>query len=131
MSELIYVAIISGTFTLLCILMLHLSWKSKLIMTLQAEELKSKAEIKIAKLKSVKQPKRLPKGYRTQLTDLLNLLGDERVQDILGVLQEREEDIPEGNKIINSLLPLAQAFLGGMGEAQAEQAEKPKMIYEA
>jgi len=125
MSELVYVSIISGFFALSSLIFLHFSWRHKLQMTVQAEEIKAQRdlnikqqEVKIAKLKSPYKQKRLPRGYRNQLVDLLDLLGSDQVQDIVNALSGREEEF-KGNKLLEMLMPLANGFLNAQQEKEA------------
>jgi len=124
MSEMVQIAIISGCFGLLMIFGLAMSYKYKLKLTLQANEIERqskmaqyKQDIKLAKIKNPRKTKRLPKGIKDQIMDWLELMGDERVQGLIDAFQEKDEDeIPEGNKFITTLMPLAKAFIEGMGE---------------
>jgi len=126
MDVLVQVSIISGLFGVIMVTLLHFSWTYKLKMTVQAEEIQrqraidlKKYDVKMAKIKSPMRTKRLPKGYRNQLSDLLDLLGDEQIQGIVQSLSGHQEDYSD-NKILNTLLPLAQGFLNAQQEKQQE-----------
>ena len=121
MSDLIYVSIISGCFGVIFLLGLTLSWRYKLKLTMEAEEIKKEQaiqlknyDLKMAKLRNPTKIKRLPRGYQNQLMDMFDLLGDERVQEMMTVLQGKLEDIRPDNKLINTLMQLAPSFLEGL-----------------
>jgi hypothetical protein len=122
MSELVYVSIISGVFGLCAIILLHLSWRHKLQMTIQAEEISKQRDIKIAKIKNPVKTRRLPRGTRNQLLELLDLLGNEQVQELVQTLAGRPEET-EGNSLIKMLMPLAEGFLN----ARQEQQQTPQI----
>ena len=118
---LIVVSVISGIFAVLSIILLQRGWERKLALTIEAEQVKAQANIRLAK---IRQPKiinrRMPKGYKDQIFELITLLGDEKIQDILGLLTEKQDEISSDNKIINNLSPIAQGFLEGMSKKQDE-----------
>ena len=120
----IITAVISGIFALFSIVLLQRGWERKLALTLQAEEVKAKANVKIAQMKTPGiRNRRMPKNYKDQILELVQLLGDEKIQDILGVLTEKEEEVSGDNKLINSLLPIAQGFLANMNANNSGSAE--------
>ena len=95
MSELVYVSLISGIFGLSAIILLHLSWRHKLQMTIQAEEITKQRDIKIAKIKNPSKVRRLPRGTSNNIVELLDLLGNEQVQQLVTTLSgapEKAED---------------------------------------
>jgi GTP-sensing pleiotropic transcriptional regulator CodY len=124
--ELIIVALISGVFMLLSIVLLQRAWEKKLILSNQLE-------YKIAKIKNpqIKTPRRMPKGYKTQILEIIELLGNEKVQDLLGMFQEKSEDLPENNKLLETLIPIAQGFLqGAQEEKQNNQVDLNGKLYQ-
>jgi len=127
--SIIITAIIGGVFTICSILLLQRGWERKLALTIQAEEIKSQAEVKIAKIKqpTVKN-RRMPKNYVSQITELVEILGDERVQDLIGLFQDKQSDISGDNKLINTLIPIAQGFLSNMNKDQGGNAENKQNL---
>jgi len=134
MSELIIISIISGCFGLLMLFGLAMSYRYKLKLTLQANQyereqslLLKSHEVKLAKIRHpTAKRKYMPKGIKDQIMDWLELMGDERVQGLIDAFQDKDEDeIPEGNKFIQTLIPLAKSFMEGMGEnPQVEERTK-------
>jgi len=121
MIEIVYGAVISGVFAVICIVILHFSWVSKLKWNVKVEQLKLDKEIKVARIKQPKpRYKRMPKNWMDQLQGAMELLGNEKVQELLGVFEGKEEDIAD-NKVLSTLLQLAQGFMQGTQEAQMQQ----------
>lgn len=115
--ELLLVSIISGIFAVISLIILHFSWKSKIMITQEIEQIRAEKELKIAKYKRPAKPKRLPKGYQNQLTDLVEIIGKvepETLNKVVDLLQGNETGTD--NKLIETLLPLASNFLQGMSE---------------
>lgn len=130
--ELIITALTGGIFSIIAILLLQRGWERKLALTIQAEEVKAQADVKIAR---IKQPtiknRRMPKGYKDQIVELVALLGDERIQDLIGLFSEKQEDISNDNKLINTLIPVAQGFLANMNKDQSGSAEtKQNLLFQ-
>lgn len=132
----VQISIISGVFTLLGIMGLAMSYKYKLKLTLQANEIERqnrRQEVKIAKIKNPKYQgpgsKRMPKGFKDQILEWIELMGDERVQGIMEALAEHEGEETGDNKIIDAFIPLAKSFLQGMNEAPDQIEEKTQQNY--
>lgn len=134
----VILSIIAGIFGLLSIIALHISYKYKLRMTMEAEQIKAEREmglkrydVKIAKIKSPIAPKRMPRGYTNQIMELVDVLGrvDPEVLDtIVDTLAPRQDDL-SSNKIIKHFLPMAQQFLQGMQDGQQQQ-QQSNLLYE-
>jgi len=134
MSELVQISIISGCFALLCILGLALSYRYKLKLTLNANEWERqrmreqrRTDVKLAKIKNPQKTlKRMPKGFKDQIMDFLEMMGDERVAGLMEMFSEKGEELPTENKIINAIIPLAEGFLGRMEEEEPEIEQSTK-----
>ena len=134
MDVMVQIAIISGLFSLLAIIALTMSWNFKINKTVQIEELQNQRielnkrwDLKIAKAKDVKTSKRLPKGYRNQWIEILDLLGEDGVKMLIDKITGAES-VPEGNKLLDVLAPLAEGFLSNLQTGNT-QIDAPKDTY--
>lgn len=123
MIEIVYASLISGFFAIICIVILHFSWISKLKWNVKVEEMKLNKEIKVARIKQPKtKMRRMPKNWIDQLQGAMELLGNEKVQELLGVFEGKEEDIQD-NKVLSTLLQLAEGFMSGVQQGQMQQEQ--------
>jgi len=134
MSELVYISIITGIFTLLAIGGLALSYRYKLKLTLDANDWERqriieqrKSDVKLAKIRhpNYRGPgsRRMPKNFKDQILEWIELMGDERVQGIMEFLSEHSDAETGDNKIIDTFVSLAGPFLEGMAENAPELEE--------
>jgi len=124
MWEIVYASIISGVFAVICIITLHFSWVSKLKWNVKVEEIKHDKEIKVARIKQPKPKyKRMPKNWIDQMQTAMELLGNDKVQELLGVFEGREEEVAD-NKVLSTLLELGRGFMEGVQQGQQQQEQQ-------
>lgn len=125
MGDIIIASIISVIGAVISLIILHFSWISKLKWTAKIEEIAKEKEIKVARIKQPRPKfKRMPKNWIDQLSTAMELLGNEKVQKLIGLFSESEEEFGD-NKVIQTLIDLGQNFLSGYQEGKQLHEQEP------
>jgi len=129
MTELVFVAVISGIFTIVSIMLLNHNWfkRQELKYNLEMKKIKYRQKLNKLKLRQNDTPIEGIEKY-TKFLPLLKSLDSEQIGDLIGILagneKEYDEESPIKDILDNIPASVIQGFLENLNKGQEKTAQQ-------